>query len=58
MLSVIRDGPCDLWGMSSSQWLAAPNVLERGHLMIWPLEAVKGGRVEAALADETSAARS
>lgn len=50
--------PATCGGMSSSLWLAASDVVERGHLMIWPLEAVKGGRVEAALADETSAARS
>jgi len=46
-------------GMSSNAGLAALYDRELGHLMIWPPEHFRGsGRVEAALADETGAARS
>ncbi|MGX0958996.1 hypothetical protein AB7M18_005124 [Pseudomonas viridiflava] len=38
--------------------LAAPYNREQGNLMICLLSTVTGGRVEAALADETNAARS
>ncbi|CAI8801597.1 hypothetical protein EMIT0194MI4_10559 [Pseudomonas sp. IT-194MI4] len=60
MLSVIRDqGPCDLRGLSTNAGLAALYDRELGHLKIWPPEHFRrSGRVEAALADETNAARS
>jgi len=44
--------------MSSNAGLAAPYVREQGHLMLGLLNTVAGGRLEAALADETSAATS
>jgi hypothetical protein len=45
--------------LSTNAGLAALYDRELGHLMIWPPEHFRGsGRVEAALADETDAARS
>lgn len=58
MLSVIRDqGHCDLWGMSSSLDRRLLTTGSKGISLSGLLSTVTGGRVEAASADETSAAR-
>jgi len=52
MLSVIRDqGPCDLWGMSSTRDWRLLTSGSKGISWSGLLNTVAGGRVEAVLAD-------